>query len=173
MVRCVGGALRRQRAQRLQVRPFGQGWLHWPDADQVGIEPNPVTDQEQHVFTYALLPHQEGWQAGGTVRQAYFLNQPALAVAGGAADTGVSLASVDAPNVVLETVKRAEDGDGVILRLYECENAKTPVTLTWNGAIASAEADNCIEEKTGEVEVAGNQVRFTIKPYEVKTIRIR
>ena len=45
-----------------------------------GIEPNPVTDQEQHVFTYALLPHQEGWQAGGTVRQAYFLNQPALAV---------------------------------------------------------------------------------------------
>lgn len=138
-----------------------------------GIEPNPVTDQEQHVFTYALLPHQEGWQAGGTVRQAYFLNQPALAVAGGAADTGVSLASVDAPNVVLETVKRAEDGDGVILRLYECENARTPVTLTWNGAIASAEADNCIEEKTGEVEVAGNQVRFTIKPYEVKTIRIR
>ena len=118
-------------------------------------------------------PHQEGWQAGGTVRQAYFLNQPALAVAGGSAEAGVSLASVDAPNVVLETVKRAEDGDGVILRLYECENAKTPVTLTWNGAIAGAEADNCIEEKTGEVEVAGNQVRFTIKPYEVKTIRIR
>ena len=138
-----------------------------------GIEPNPVTDQEQHVFTYALYPHQEGWQAGGTVRQAYFLNQPALAVAGGSADTGVSLASVDAPNVVLETVKRAEDGDGVILRLYECENAKTPVTLTWNGAIASAEADNCIEEKTGDVEVSGNQIRFTIKPYEVKTIRIR
>ena len=138
-----------------------------------GIEPNPVTDQEQHVFTYALLPHQEGWQAGGTVPQAYFLNQPALAVAGGSADTGVSLASVDAPNVVLETVKRAEDGDGVILRLYECENARTPVTLTWNGAIASAEADNCIEEKTGDVEVSGNQIRFTIKPYEVKTIRIR
>ena len=138
-----------------------------------GIEPNPVTDQEQHVFTYALYPHQEGWQAGGTVPQAYFLNQPALAVAGGSADTGVSLASVDAPNVVLETVKRAEDGDGVILRLYECENAKTPVTLTWNKPFASAEADNCIEEKTGDVEVSGNQIRFTIKPYEVKTIRIR
>ena len=66
-----------------------------------------------------------------------------------------------------------EEAQHVILRLYECENARTPVTLTWNGAIASAEADNCIEEKTGEVEVAGNQVRFTIKPYEVKTIRIR
>lgn len=138
-----------------------------------GIEPNPVTDQEVHTFTYALYPHQEGWQAGGTVPQAYFLNQPALAVAGGSADAGVSLAGVDVPNVVLETVKQAEDGDGVILRLYECENAKTPVTLTWNKPFAIAEADNCIEEKTGDVEVSGNQIRFTIKPYEVKTIRIR
>ena len=138
-----------------------------------GIEPNPVTDQEVHTFTYALYPHQEGWQAGGTVPQAYFLNQPALAVAGGSAGAGVSLAGVDVPNVVLETVKQAEDGDGVILRLYECENAKTPVTLTWNKPFAAAEADNCIEEKTGDVEVSGNQIRFTIKPYEVKTIRIR
>ena len=71
-----------------------------------GIEPNPVTDQEVHTFTYALYPHQEGWQAGGTVPQAYFLNQPALAVAGGSADAGVSLAGVDVPNVVLETVKQ-------------------------------------------------------------------
>ena len=138
-----------------------------------GIEPNPVTDQEVHHFTYSLLPHQEGWQAGGTVRQAYFLNQPALAVQGGTAAAGESLAAVDAPNVVLETVKQAEDGDGVILRMYECENALTPVTLTWNRPFATAEADNCIEEKAGEVEVSGNQIRFTIKPYEIKTIRIR
>ena len=138
-----------------------------------GIEPNPVTDQEVHHFTYALFPHQEGWQAGGTVRQAFFLNQPALVTAGGTADAGESLASVDVPNVVLETIKQAEDGDGVILRMYECENALTPVTLTWAKPFTSAEAENCIEQKTGEVEVSGNQIRFTIKPYEVKTIRIR
>lgn len=138
-----------------------------------GIEPNPVTDQEVHHFTYALFPHQEGWQAGGTVRQAFFLNQPALVTAGGTADAGESLASVDVPNVVLETIKQAENGDGVILRMYECENALTPVTLTWAKPFTSAEAENCIEQKTGEVEVSGNQIRFTIKPYEVKTIRIR
>lgn len=27
---------------------------------------------------------------------------------------------VDSPNVVIETVKQAEDGNGVIVRLYEC-----------------------------------------------------
>ena len=76
--------------------------------------------------------------------------------------------------MVLETVKRAEDGDGVILRMYECENARTPVTLTWNRPFASAESCNCLEEADGEpVKVEENRVSFTIKPFEIKTIRIR
>ena len=138
-----------------------------------GIEPNPITDQEVHHFTYALFPHSEGWQQAGTVRQAYFLNQPMLAVAGGTAGEAVGLASVDAPNVVLETVKLAEDGDGVILRLYESENARTPVTLTWNRPFHSAVACNCLEEETDTVEIDGSNIRFVIKPYEIKTIRVR
>ena len=138
-----------------------------------GVEPNPVTDQETHWFTYALYPHAEGWQQAGTVRQAYFVNQKALAARGGAAAPAQGLASVDAPNVVLETVKQAEDGDGVILRLYECDNALTPVTLTWNRPFHAAHACNCLEEPAGEVETAGRAIRFTMKPYEIKTIRIQ
>ena len=90
-----------------------------------GIEPNPTTDQEEHFFTYALYPHAEGWQQAGTVREAYRLNQPALSVRGGQAGTEYSLASVQPANVILETVKQAEDGNGVIVRLYETENART------------------------------------------------
>ena len=138
-----------------------------------GIEPNPVTDQEMHWFTYSLYPHAEGWQAAGTVRQAYYLNQKPLVMQGGAAAPAVGLVKIDAPNVVLETVKQAEDGDGVILRLYESENALTPVTLTWNRPFHAACACNCLEETTGPVETAGSDIRFTIKPYEIKTIRIQ
>ena len=36
-----------------------------------GIEPNPVTDQEEHFFTYALYPHGGDWREGGTVQEAY------------------------------------------------------------------------------------------------------
>lgn len=139
-----------------------------------GIEPNPTTDQEVHYFTYSLYPHAETWKAAGTVPQAFFLNQPALAVQGGTPGESFGLAAVSAPNVVLETVKRAEDGNGVILRMYECENARTPVTLTWNRPFASAESCNCLEEADGQpVKVEGNRISFTIKPFEIKTIRIR
>lgn len=138
-----------------------------------GIEPNPTTDQEEHFFTYALYPHAEGWQQAGTVREAYRLNQPALSVRGGQAGTEYSLASVQPANVILETVKQAEDGDGVIVRLYETENARTEACLTWNRPIASVEECNCIEEKQADAAFEGARIPFVIKPYEIKTFRIR
>lgn len=47
-----------------------------------GTEPNPVADQEEHQFTYAIYPHGEGWRAAGTVDEAYKLNQPLTALTG-------------------------------------------------------------------------------------------
>ena len=138
-----------------------------------GIEPNPTTDQEEHFFTSALYPHAEGWQQAGTVREAYRLNQPALSVRGGQAGTEYSLASVQPANVILETVKQAEDGNGVIVRLYETENARTEACLTWNRPIASVEECNCIEEKQADAAFERARIPFVIKPYEIKTFRIR
>lgn len=137
-----------------------------------GIEPNPTTDQEEHFFTYALLPHAGDWR-NGTVREAYCLNQPALSFRGGKAGSEFSLASVGAPNVVLETVKQAEDGDGWIVRLYECDNARTDTFLRWNRPVLSVEECNCIEEKKADASFENGGISFTILPYEIKTFRIR
>ena len=138
-----------------------------------GIEPNPTTDQEAHFFTYALYPHAEGWRTAGTVREACRLNQPALCARGGAGNARFSLASTDCANVMLETVKLAEDGDGFIVRLYETDNAKTKAVLTWNLPIVSAEECNLIEEKLVQQPFDGAHIPFEIKPYEIKTFRIR
>ena len=82
--------------------------------------------------------------------------------------------SVDKRNVVLETVKKAEDGDGIIVRLYEVENARTKVTLYCADAILSAEETNLLEQPAdGAIDVKENEISLTIKPYEIRTIRIR
>ena len=72
-----------------------------------------------------------------------------------------------------ETVKQAEDGNGVIVRLYEIENARTEACLTWNRPIASVEECNCIEEKQADAAFESARIPFVIKPYEIKTFRIR
>lgn len=138
-----------------------------------GIEPNPNTDVELHRFTYALYPHGEGWQQAGTVRESYKLNQPAYAIAAGTPGRSRSFASVDAANVILETVKQAEEGCGTILRLYESENARTNVTLTLPAAVTGAWETNLLEETEQELNVADGTVRFVMKPYEIKTILIK
>lgn len=137
-----------------------------------GIEPNPMTDYEEHFFTYALYPHAEGWRAAGTVREAYMLNQPLLAVEKGTKAGEYSFASVDKDNVILETVKAAEDGNGIILRLYESENAKTKVCLTVNRDFERAYICNLLEETETEAAVSGNRIQIPVKPYEIVTVRI-
>lgn len=137
-----------------------------------GIEPNPVTDQEEHYFTYALYPHQGNWKEGKTAMEAAKLNVPAYAVNAGAIFTDYSFVSVDKENIMLETVKKAEDGRGFIIRLYEYENALTKAKVTF--AMNSAEVEECnlLEEKLEDVTCENGSFKVKIKPYEIKTFRI-
>ena len=139
-----------------------------------GIEPNKTADQEEHVFTYALYPHKEMWSAAGTVQEAYKLNQPAYATRGELKNTGKSFISTDKDNIIIETVKPAENGDGMIVRLYDCENSLTKATLTFaEGMLESVEECNLMEEKEADIEACGNSFTVSVKPYEIKTYRVR
>ena len=138
-----------------------------------GVEPNPNADVEVHTFTYSLYPHAGTWKQAGTVKEAYNLNQPAYAVPGGEPGRAYSFASVDRSNVVLETVKQAEDGNGTVLRLYECENGRTKTTLTVPASFTRAYSTNLLEEIEEELPVENGKVVFTMKPFEIKTILLR
>ena len=138
-----------------------------------GVEPNPNADVEVHHFTYALYPHAGTWSAEGTVREAYCLNQPARVCQGGRPGRTFSYASVSPANVVLETVKKAENGEGVVLRLYECENARTRTELTLPEGVKAAYSCNLLEEIEEELPVENGKIRFITKPYEIKTILLK
>ena len=138
-----------------------------------GIEPNPVADQEEHLFTYALYPHAGSWRDAGTVRESYFLNQPLRAAEGGTPGSVFSFASVEQENVVLETVKQAEDGSGTVLRLYESENARTRTVLHVPEGTCKVYSCNLLEEIEEELPVENGAVSFLTKPYEIKTILLR
>jgi alpha-mannosidase len=138
-----------------------------------GIEPNPMTDYEEHYFTYALYPHAENWRDGGTVQEAYKLNQPAYAIKGGKPGNKNSLVSIDKKNIIIETIKEAEDGNGIIVRMYECENALTKAHVSLGIKASSITECNLIEEEE-EIPVAlsGDGFDIEIKPYEIKTFKI-
>ena len=108
----------------------------------------------------------------GVVRAGYELNVP-VTVADGAAET-FSLLSVDAPNVIVETVKAAEDGSGdVILRLYESKHASCDAVLTLNMPAASVCACDMLENPAEDLPLRDGRVPLHFRAFEVRTLRIR
>ncbi|MCR5154028.1 MAG: alpha-mannosidase [Lachnospiraceae bacterium] len=139
-----------------------------------GTEPDPQADRGEHFFTYSIYPHMGTWQEAGTEWESFNLNIPAKAVLASPAEERSSFMSVDKRNVVLETIKRAEDGDGIIVRLYETENTRSQVTVTCKDKLTDVTETNLVEEGCERsAKVDGNTFTFTIKPYEVKTFRIK
>jgi alpha-mannosidase len=138
-----------------------------------GVEPNQNTDVEMHYFTYALYPHAEDWRRGGTVQEGYKLNLPMYAVNGGEAGKCYSFASVEQNNVILETVKQAESGEGTVLRLYEAHNARTKATVKLPEGVKAAYITNLLEEIEEELPVKDGKITFTVKPYEIMTILLK
>ena len=140
------------------------------------IHPNPEADKELHEFTYSIYPHQGGWREAGTVKQAYQINNPLTYSwkenEGGTLAPEYSLVSSDQDNAVIEVVKKAEDSDAVIVRLYECYNRRTPVTLIFGKELTSVVECNMMEEGADPVEFTGNQATFEMNPYEIKTLKV-
>ncbi|MCA9888557.1 MAG: alpha-mannosidase [Anaerolineae bacterium] len=136
--------------------------------------PDPVADQGKHKMVYSLLPHTGDWR-NGVPENAYDLNDPVLLVpiSGGSGNSAaVQLVSVNKRNAVVETVKQAEDGNGVIVRLYEGERNRGPVTLTAGFNVSAAYHCNLLEENDEELVVENNQVTLNLKPYEIVTLRL-
>ena len=131
--------------------------------------PDPVADQGRHVMTYALLPHRGDWR-GGVRAEAYDLNLP-LRVGRGVA--AAPLVQSDAPNVVIETVKPADDGDGVILRLYEALKYRGPVQLRFRDTLGSAAICDLLETEIEQVRIEGETLDLDLTPHQIVTLRVR
>lgn len=137
--------------------------------------PNHLQDRERHTFVYAMYPHAGTVADSDVVNEAYSLNVPFYGVvinACGGEFTEYSLVSADKSNIVIETVKKAEDSDALIIRMYETWNKSTPCRI--NLGIDAAEVFECnlLEEKDEPLALDGNGVSLTFRPFELKTLKV-
>ena len=137
--------------------------------------PDPVGDKGEHDFVYSIYPHFGDWRVGDTVREAYQLNAPLAAGTGSGAAAKLApfgFVASSRPDVIVDTLKGAEDGDGLILRVYESQGARGDAEVDFGFALASAAECNLMEDYEHDVPVEGGRLRFYIKPYEIKTFRL-
>jgi alpha-mannosidase len=136
--------------------------------------PDPAADRELHTFTYSLYPHNGTWRDADTVTHGYDLNYPVLVrEASGGGGGSFVLAACNARNVLVETIKQAEDGDATILRLYESMNKPVDCLLTLYKAPKSVELVNLLERDGTFLPFNGNEVPLTVKGYEIVTLKVK
>lgn len=142
-----------------------------------GTYPDETADKCEHFFTYSVFPHKGDFKTAGTVKQAYDLNVPMRAFKIGKQDGTLperySLITCDSDNIIIETVKKAEDGDGVIVRMYECFNQRTAVTLKTGFEFKSVTLCDMLENDKTEIKTKDNEISLELKPFEIVTVKIK
>jgi alpha-mannosidase len=128
---------------------------HDPAAPTPG-EPYSFIDQGLQRFSYALLPHAGGWAQAGTVRRAAELNCRPIALAesyhGGRLPQHASCLAAEPENIVVSAVKRAEEGDDLIVRCYETSGVATRAII--------------------RLPICGRTIEAAFGPGQIKTFRV-
>lgn len=133
------------------------------------------TDEGFHHIGYSIYPHAGTWREGGVMRKGYEFNYPLMAVAGsnhpGRLPASLSFMKVEPENVIVEVLKKADDTDEFIIRLYETHGARCSVSITLPAEISSACETDFLENKIGDVRFKSNILKTQIGAYEIKTIK--
>lgn len=133
-------------------------------------EPDTEADMGIHRFAYSLFPHRGSLTEGGTIQAANQLNLPAQAAAGVFAEKR-RVAVLSGEGVQLDVVKRAEDEECLIIRLHECLGGSRQAVLSSEFPVKRIVPCNLLEHDSGPA-VEGAEVKFTVRPFEIRTFKM-
>lgn len=146
--------------------------------------PDPEADRAVHVFTYALYPHPGDHVQAEIYKRGYELNVPVRTAAVQPSGTNdhdreplpreYAFLQTNRPNVMVETVKQAEDGSELVVRLYETSGARTETAeLKFGFDLESAWTADLMETALERLDPeADGSLRLPLAPFEIKTLRL-
>jgi alpha-mannosidase len=145
--------------------------------------PDESADRGEHLFTYSLYPHQGDHISGKVSQAAYELNMPLFVhethlesstnTENHGGDGNFSFIELSSDSVVVEAVKKAEDSEDVIIRLYECNGSDVSVKMKLGITPESVFLTDLMEQNLKEVTLKDNIVEISFKPFEIITLRLK
>ena len=133
---------------------------------------------------YSIMPHSGDW-TNGVMLAGLDYNLPIYAAEplstslekkGANLPAEQQLISIDKPNILLSTIKKAEDSNELIVRLCEMTGHDTPVRLTLPRNVAGARRVSLLEYPMNGVEkpaFKGQSVDVSLKPHEIVTLALK
>jgi alpha-mannosidase len=135
--------------------------------------PDPTADRGTHGFTYALMPHAGDFREAGVIQAAEDLNAPLRVMRSSLpAGSSQSLVEVDTRQVIVEAIKRAEDSDATIVRLYEAWGRPCKARVRTTLPASRAFLCDLLERNREEVAVNGGLIELELAPFKILTLKL-
>ena len=143
-----------------------------------GYPDQATQDIGHHEFVYAIAGHSRGWRDGQTDWQGQRLNQPLIAFETsshpGSLGKDLSLVKIDNPRIRLLALKKAEQGDELVLRMVELDGKPQPmVRIAFMAPIAGAREVNGQEQPMGSVAVENGAIVTSFSAYQPRTFALK
>jgi alpha-mannosidase len=139
-------------------------------------EGNWYLQEGDHHYRFTLTSHDSGWTNG--YRSGIQANAPLLPMLGARPGNGAGLPEekaffgISAPNVLVSTIKKCEDDDSVIVRLYDIEGKDAEVDLASAFALAKVEHVNIIEEEGSPIACRARSVKLKLGHHAIETFKL-
>jgi alpha-mannosidase len=134
--------------------------------------PDPQADMGQHKFRYALLPHPGNPTDAGVIEEGYRFNSPLMIYSTQAELQSQSFFKVSGGSLVLETVKKAEDSDSIIIRLYEAHGKRGLCRLDSSLPVTRITQCDLLESEKNALEWGKNGVQIPYTPFQLITLKL-
>jgi len=143
--------------------------------------PDDKSDMGQHQFSYAIMPHTGTWQEAGVVAEAYKFNVPILFGKEFEKKSGKdnistytphSFFSINDPNLVIDTIKKAEDSQAIIVRFYECHGARGTAKLKTSLPFTYATFCNLLEDDLGTASIINGELEIPYMPFQIISVKL-
>jgi alpha-mannosidase len=140
-------------------------------------EGNWYLQEGDHHYRFSLTSHRAGWKNG--YKRGIQANSPLFPVVDPGQAGGAPLAeeksflSVSAPNVLVSTIKKCEDDDSVIVRLFDIEGNDAGVDLNTFFPVVGAELVNLIEEEGRAIPRQNQDLKIKVGHHAIETLKLR
>jgi alpha-mannosidase len=136
--------------------------------------PDPMADKGKHIFSYALYPHKGDWKEADTVLRGYEFNYPLHAFFldshPGEFPPSFSFFKASPSNIILVTIKKAEDRESLILRFYESEGNEAEALVEFFHRPDKIYELDLMENRLHSVPFEENSVSLKFGKSEIKTL---
>ena len=136
------------------------------------VYPDPYADEGEHEFVYAIYPHRGTWR-NGTVQAARYLHSSLSFTKQNDPTIHSSLLRLHGDPVELAALKKAEDSNDIILRLYEHHGSRANTTIEMARGLRSASLVNILENCAEPLAVEQEQrIKLSFRPFQVISLKL-